>query len=771
MIRWFSFFLLVLAQMAMGALNLIPNPGLEGPAGDRLPAHWEKAVTGISPKYATDATIKHSGLSSVRMEAVDVTRSYVRSDSVQVAPGERISASIWVRCKDVATGHVMLVAQFAGADGHGQVLAKFDTANTQKSEWQQVSGTLVVPPNVSTMRLRMGFSYSRGTIWVDDAKVWAQYPLVARMEQLNGRLSPALSAMPVTILNRGHVQGSAIAELIFSRGKVSENDTSPVIASPEIIKEAEAAAHQSGSEEHRIGFALNSSALQTISVPITVRPRGRGVLYLVLYRGTTPIFGGYQDVRIPPPLVLEPPSPTDWVIEEGSPRFDGQIDLALPEAMRVGGHLQIKVVDQQNRVWGSWNSRHDLIEGINEYSIAAPQAKIGKYRIVAEFIPPRGKPIKAEEHWEVIPRAKAEVTINAAGYPVYDGRAIFPLGMFNGTLWDGLQAGGFTVSHAYNAVNTVAFEPPDDLAAQRFLDESEKHGMKALFLIPRGYVFAGQWDAFRRRVQMFKNSPALLAWDEEEGIARGDLSLAGLAKMVQIIREEDPHHPIMIGDSRDIISRMTDRSDFFPVKLMDMGMWWWYPFPLKNLAAGALEGDEGTRADELALPTFLTKANTNKPIWVGIQSYKKGKDSSYPTPTEYRAQAYAAICAGAKGLMWYGGGVSGGVQVNPQAAHWKYLQELVREIRSNADFWMEPDTVRPTIEPAGALVSAIIKKHDGRSILVAVNRSVQPVNVTFVLHGFTGQAHLSEGHRSVQIVDGKLNDQLSGLGVHLYELP
>ena len=64
-----------------------------------------------------------------------------------------------------------------------------------------------------------------------------------------------------------------------------------------------------------------------------------------------------------------------------------------------------------------------------------------------------------------------------------------------------------------------------------FLDSTEKAGMKALTMVPLEYAAAGEWDAFRRRIRMFRNHPALLAWDEEEGLARGDWKIETLAKV------------------------------------------------------------------------------------------------------------------------------------------------------------------------------------------------------------------------------------------------
>src|SRR5439155_1495901 len=163
-----------------------------------------------------------------------------------------------------------------------------------------------------------------------------------------------------------------------------------------------------------------------------------------------------------------------------------------------------------------------------------------------------------------------------------------------------------------------------------------KAGMRALFLVPTPFATAGDWAGFRRRIRMFRNHPALLAWDEEEGIARGEMKPAVLAKIRQVLREEDPNHPLMVGDSRDAINRVTDRSDFFPLASMELGMWWWYPLPLGPRPGDALQGEELARTYELAPPSFLTLSNTDKPLWVGVQSYKKPRaDARYPTPAEY----------------------------------------------------------------------------------------------------------------------------------------
>jgi hypothetical protein len=234
----------------------------------------------------------------------------------------------------------------------------------------------------------------------------------------------------------------------------------------------------------------------------------------------------------------------------------------------------------------------------------------------------------------------------------------------------------------------------------------------------------------------------------------------------------------MVGDPYDVINRIKDRSNFFPVDYMDMGMWWWYPLPFKKpsatqaAAAQALEGEEEqARWDELSPPQFLTKARTGKPIWVGVQSYKK-KDSRYPTPLEYRAQAYIAIIHGAKGLMWYGGSVTGGLFLAPEEGHWDDLKKLVKELRGLSPEFMSPTVDRPKVSPAGALISVCIKESPDRLVMLAANRGPEAVEVTFSSSRLkAGPAKVISENREVKTSTGALRDTLGPYVVHVYELP
>ena len=376
----------------------------------------------------------------------------------------------------------------------------------------------------------------------------------------------------------------------------------------------------------------------------------------------------------------------------------------------------------------------------------------------------------------MIPRKLAKVTLNANGFPVYNDKPVFGIGIYNGGAHvKEMGEAGFTVNHAYNAMNVDQGEPPNDIGAKEFFDSSQKAGMMVMALIPRGEVFHGDWEGLRHRVRMFKNHPALLCWDEEEGIARGDMKMPDLVKMCQVIREEDPNHPIMIGDMKDVGSRLPDRRDIFPASLMDMGMWWWYPFPLKerNDTGLELQGDQFGSGAELIPPPFLAQPTTNKPAMgrnSGLQ--QELKTVALPHARRVSREAYLAIITGAKGVMWYGGSVEGGVYLNLKEGHWDELKQLATELHSMIPVFLAPTIDPPTVEPTEAKISVMLKRVGDHRVLLACNRSVKPVDATFKLSSIHDEVVdvLSE-NRKIRATEGELRDRFDSLGVHVYSIP
>jgi hypothetical protein len=203
---------------------------------------------------------------------------------------------------------------------------------------------------------------------------------------------------------------------------------------------------------------------------------------------------------------------------------------------------------------------------------------------------------------------------------------------------------------------------------------------------------------------------------------------------------------------------------------MDLGMWWWYPLPLGAGNPSVLNGEEAAHGLELVPPSFLTQRNTDKPIWVGVQSYKKPSPwARFPTPLEYRAQAYISVIHGAKGLMWYGGGVEGGIYGKLEEGHWDDLKSLATELHEMSPVFMAPTGDAPKFSPGNAPISVMLKTMPDRTVLLTANRGSQPVDAAFDVKG-SGPAKVLYENRDVAVKNGKLTDHFDPYTVHVYEL-
>jgi hypothetical protein len=716
-----------------------------------LPQGWHKLVFGIPAQFAVDAVEHHAGAHSVRMSASESARSFLVSDYLPVGVGETFTASAWVKCKDVPVekGHVILIAEFANSKEQSVEMENCGMATAETAGWQLLQKTFKVPVAATQVRLRMGFGYAQGTIWWDAASLVPSDPLAMQLDIEPQHFVPG--SVPINILNRAGQRGRARVGVAIGKTDV---ETKPLATQV-------------------VSMDLTGEPVQKVQVPIALAVRGKLKLIaeLLPVQGQTPLFTRRVDIQVPPPITLQPLNPTHWAVEDGAAKIEGNVDVVVSAEDRKTAEISVQMLDSNKAVRAQWRKDKGTPAAaeVTGFSLQAENLPIGEYRVVATLHLANGKTIESEQPWSVIERRQARTTINAAGYPEIDGKAIYPLGVFNGRPKEEAPA-GFTVSHAYNAARITADEFNNDQEAKSFLDQTQKAGMHACFMVPLKYAFEGKWDDFRRRIEMFRNHPALLCWDEEEGIARGDMTLDALRKVAEIVHEVDPNHPLMIGDARDVISRITDRSKLLPTDVMDLGMWWWYPFPMTLQQGDALQGEEGASANELVPPAFLVGAQTSKPIWTSLQAYLKNAKSRYPTPQEYRAQAYLGIISGAKGLMWYGGYVDGGIYHDEPAGHFKALEEVVGQLRQLSPVIMSPSGNVPAFTPKNAAISLALKNGPDGPVLFAVNRRMTPVDVVFDAAELPGGAvKVLYENRSVSASGRKMSDHFDGLSVHVYQ--
>jgi len=374
------------------------------------------------------------------------------------------------------------------------------------------------------------------------------------------------------------------------------------------------------------------------------------------------------------------------------------------------------------------------------------------------------------------------VIIGHDGFLRINGKPHFPIGMYSASSFPEMGKAGFTATHSYAITTGEANTQvnPTDARLKELLDRSWANGMRMMVELPRKAIEKAQWAQVRHRIETFRKHPGLLCWGSEERVARGVAPLKNVRALYELVRDLDPDHPLVLGDTRDVIKKLqVDRRDFFPDDCMDIGIWWWYPIPLHTPDGNGLEGNE-KNGDLLQPPSWLTMTHSKKPLWIAIQSYEKPrKDARFPTPEEYRCMAYLSIINGVKGLWFYTGsgqkdwqGKPAGLLNKTKEAHWDYVQKLVRELRELEPVIVtKPAAEKITMIPSESPVEFATRELNGAMYLLAANKSGRVQKVRFSSNALTSKkaAVLNEKHAATLQGDA-LEDSFTPYGVHVYKI-
>ena len=482
------------------------------------------------------------------------------------------------------------------------------------------------------------------------------------------------------------------------------------------------------------------------------------------------------------PLVLYPACPCYHAVGEGIGDTRIEARLNVPPAQRIGLRLAVELTDANGKQIQTATAEAATGDtaGLN---LRVPIQAPAKFIITARLLDRAGKEIaKATTDVHVRPHAESRVQVGPDGFLRVSGQPQFPIGLYSAGHYEEMAKAGFSATHNYPISGGEADEAvnPTDMHLKDLLDNSWANGMRMMVELPRKAIEKARWDQVRRRIQTFRHHPGLLCWGSEERVARGTTKLTNIVTLYHLVRELDPDHPLVLGDTKDVIKKLQkDRRDFFPEASMDVGIWWWYPFPLKEPDGNGLEGGQRVPG-QLEPPSWLTTTLCKKPLWIAIQAYQKpSKGAPFPTPEEYRCQAYLSIIYGVKGLFFYTGsgqkdyeGKPSGVLNKPAEAHWDYVQKLVRELREFSPVIMAPSTsTRPTMSPADAPVEFATRELEGRLFLLTANRSNRAQSVRFSTSALSGKrAQVLYETCPAPIEGNSLAANFPPFGVHVYRI-
>jgi hypothetical protein len=288
----------------------------------------------------------------------------------------------------------------------------------------------------------------------------------------------------------------------------------------------------------------------------------------------------------------------------------------------------------------------------------------------------------------------------------------------------------------------------------------------------------GREQSLRKLVDRLKGNPGLGVWKGADEPEWGKLPVESLVRSRQIIREEDPDHPIWIVQApRGTIDslRAYDPTydivgcDIYPIS---------YPPGIHSLGKNkqiSMVGDYTREMVEIA---------GDKPVWMTLQIawsgvIKPGKTLRMPTFPEERFMTYEAIIDGARGLVYFGGNL-------PQAwpprdaelgwnwAFWeKVLRPIVGEIGPDgllAAALVAPKSKLDVAVSSPAEIELCAREVGSEIFLLACRREGETAQVNFTgLPAIepTGEV-LFESPRTVHVEAGGFTDWFAPFEVHVY---
>ena len=247
-----------------------------------------------------------------------------------------------------------------------------------------------------------------------------------------------------------------------------------------------------------------------------------------------------------------------------------------------------------------------------------------------------------------------------------------------------IAAGGFNLVH-------VGVRSEAEFAA--VLAEAQR---LSLMIIPEG-------GASHRGVSQFRGHPSILAWnpgDEPDG--RGTPAVKVAEKVAQI-KDDDPTRPaymtLCVPAKYDRYHRAADVLAPDP-----------YPIPRRPI---------GFVAECIEKLQKVTEYR--KPIWAIPQSFGGYRSwSRPPTPAEVRNMTYQCLVHGVRGLVYYTYW-DGRFAMADHPELWAMMQRLAREVKELTPVLLSASGERYLKAGSQEKVHVMLKSHEGRRYLFAVN--------------------------------------------------
>jgi hypothetical protein len=393
------------------------------------------------------------------------------------------------------------------------------------------------------------------------------------------------------------------------------------------------------------------------------------------------------------------------------------------------------------------------------------ELKTGRYNILTSAIASNntGKKYFARTKLTILSYKPNEVkTDRLTGGLIVNKLPFFPFGFYTYSPVDP-EMPGEEVVKGFNMISPYQKIAPESLATRKaYMDRCAQIGMKVHYNLLSvsggggvGSRIAGLSAKERRKrlldeIAMFKDHPALLGWyiaDEPNGYK---IAPAILEEIYNTIRENDPWHPVSIVFMAPFLSSRRYENSL-DIVMAD-------PYPLPDLPV-TLVGDVAGQLHE--------QFEGKRPVWMVPQAFGGGELwKREPTYQEIRSMTWQSIIRGATGIQYF---VRQGPNYFPKSAStWSECGRVAMEVAELTP-WLLSDEDPLPVETSSNNILVSSRIHDGKLIVLAINKINEPVNASIKIKGISNKkARSIFENRTINVSNGMLNDYLPPFGTHAY---
>ena len=376
---------------------------------------------------------------------------------------------------------------------------------------------------------------------------------------------------------------------------------------------------------------------------------------------------------------------------------------------------------------------------------------------------PTGVPRQVED---VVPAtgAPSRVVLRDDGVVLLNGKPFLPLGIFcvPNECHGEVAAAGFNTLLNYRGAHKQGKE------VRTYLDRCAQYGLMGVVDVQTFTKCAKsgrlESDGLADLVRRSEDHPALLAYYIADEPEYGKVPPEDYVKGYEIIKEIDPHHPVIMLNNRfSAIAEYVAACDL----LMPDPYPGFYQVdgPMRSLTTQGKTVLECLR-HKPTRPWFTPQFHNG--LCYGNRNRERGDIiGRAPTLVELRFELYSAVVHGARGIIGWPFEAAGW-SVRDAPEYLRGLKAVVAEMAALGPAMTSTDVKPVQVRDSGVTVKAMVSNHDGHQTIIAINDSAKPSKVTYASRPGAERLHVMSEGRTVSLRKGQFSDAFGPWDVHIY---